>query len=77
MTMDKIEIEITARWKKEKEELRLKHLDELNKMDKRFTYLLVKYAENFKGNPELMKYIQTPSWADKAEAHQQSKPLCG
>ena len=56
-SMDKIEMEITARWKKEKEELKLKHLNELDRMDKRFTELLVKYANNIKGKPELEKYF--------------------
>jgi len=59
--MDKVELEITARWKKEKEELRLAHIKELDNMDKRFTYLLVKYAKNIKGRPELEKYFQKPS----------------
>jgi len=62
--MDKIETEIMARWKKEKAELNLKRINELNRLDKKFTEMLVKYQENFKGNPELMKYIQTPSWAE-------------
>jgi len=62
--MDKIETEIMARWKREKAELNLKRINELDRLDKKFTEMLVKYHENFKGNPELMKYIQTPSWAE-------------
>jgi hypothetical protein len=77
MMMDKIEKEITARWKKEKAELNLKRINELDKLDKKFIELLVKYKENIKGKPELEKYIQTPSWAELAEAHQHENPLCG
>lgn len=58
--MDKVEKEIMARWKREKAELNLKRINELDRLDKKFTEMLVKYQENFKDNPELMKYIQTP-----------------
>jgi hypothetical protein len=60
MMMDKVEKEIMARWKREKAELNLKRINELDRLDKKFTEMLVKYQENFKDNPELMKYIQTP-----------------
>jgi hypothetical protein len=55
--MDKIETEIVARWNRNKEELKLKQIAELDRLDKRFTELLVKYAKNIKGKPELEKYF--------------------
>lgn len=75
--MDKVEMEIMARWKREKAELNLKRINDLDRLDKKFTELLVKYQEHFKHNPELRKYIQTPAWAELAEAQQHDNPLCG
>jgi len=50
-----IEEKILARWNKAKQELRLKHIAELDKLDADWTEILIKTKTLLKENPNAIK----------------------